>query len=462
MHTKDEMIEQLLRTVEEQRQEIIFLKERIGELERRLNSNSQNSSKPPSSDGLRKPNPKSLREKGKNKSGGQPRHRGDTLYQTLKPDQIVAHKINFCPCCNKDMRRRPIEGIIKRQVFDISVPKIEVTEHQAEIKYCVHCDYKITATFPKEVKAPVQYGSRVKAFAIYLQNQHFLPEARLKMIFKDIFNLPIACATLSNFSAHLSFKLTDFLGWVDDAFYRAKIKHLDETSLRAEGKQYWLHVGSTKLFTRYSVSKSRGEIPDSLLGLIVHDHFKPYFSIKKANHVICNSHILRELVGIMEEDKEEWAKKMFRLLKLSCRIKNKYAQGIPSRWTEFISEHYFKIVTQGLQYHESLPPLIQKKDYGRPKRRVGHNLVLRLEHYSKETLRFLYNSKVPFTNNQAEQDLRMMKLKQKISGCFRSFKGAKLFCSVRSFLSTARKQGWNLLESIEDALGGKSPTFIAG
>lgn len=461
MLTKDEIIEAQARIIDDLRKEIIFLKERISELERRLNSNSHNSSKPPSSDGLRKPNTKSLREKGKNKSGGQPKHRGDTLFQTMHPDQIVSHKVVFCPCCNKDLRKTAAEAFIRRQVFDISVPKVEITEHQAEIKFCNRCNHKITAEFPMGVNAPVQYGSRVKSFSIYLQNQHYLPEARLKMIFKDIFDLPIACATLSNFSKGLSSKLTTFLEEIDRALYKAKIKHLDETSLRVDGKQYWLHVGSTKLFTKYKISKNRGEIPDTLLGLIVHDHFRPYFSIKRAKHVICNSHILRELVGIIEADEEDWAKKMFRLLKLSCRVKNKYIDGIPKRWTEFISGNYSKVVTMGLRYHESLPPMVQKRNHGTQKRRVGHNLLLRLEHYEEETLRFLYNAKAPFTNNQAEQDLRMMKLKQKISGCFRSFEGAKIFCEIRSFLSTARKQGWNILESIENALVGKIPDFSA-
>jgi transposase len=154
-------------------------------------------------------------------------------------------------------------------------------------------------------------------------------------------------------------------------------------------------------------------------------------------------------------------KKMFRLLKLSCRVKNKYVDGVPKRWSEFISGHYSKIIMMGLGYHANLPPLLQKRSHGTPKRRVGHNLLLRLEHYQEETLRFLYNAKAPFTNNQAERDLRMMKVKQKISGCFRSFEGAKIFCRVRSLLNTAQKQGWDILESIESALEGVIPAFAA-
>jgi transposase len=461
MRTKDQIIDELLKIVEEQRQEIARLKERSSELERRLNLNSQNSSKPPSSDGLRKPQTRSLREKGKNKSGGQSNHRGDTLYQTMHPDQIVVHKLDSCPNCNRGLKKTTVAKVIKRQVFDLSVPKVEVTEHQVEVKCCFWCNHKVSAEFPKEVNAPVQYGPRVKAFAIYLQNQHFLPEVRLKTIFKDIFDLPIACATLSNFSAGLSSRLSDFLELIDNSLYRAKIKHLDETGLKAKGKQRWLHVASTGKLTKYRLSTRRGEIPDKMLGIVVHDHWKSYFSIKHAKHAICNVHILRELVGIIEEQPETWAKRMHRLLRLSCRVKNEYPKGIPNKWTDFFSKNYFKIIDEGILYHESLTPLAQKRKHGTQKRRVGHNLLLRLQHYSDETLRFLYNPTVPFTNNQAEQDLRMMKVKQKISGCFRSLSGAETFCRVRSLLSTARKQGWNILNTIMNGLNGEIPHLIA-
>lgn len=433
------------------------MKQRVSELERRLNINSQNSSQPPSLDGFRKPKTKSLREKGKNKSGGQPKHPGETLYQSMNPDQIIFHKIDTCPKCNQNLKKEPFE-IITRQVFDLSIPKVEVTEHRIQVKCCIFCNKKITAQIPEGINAPVQYGPRVKSFAIYLQNQHFIPEARLKMIFKDIFNLPIACATLSNFSIVLSSQLSSVLESIYYNVYRAKVKHLDETGLRVNNKGQWLHVASTDELTHYRLAKSRGDIPEIMLGTVVHDHFKSYFTMKKAKHAICNVHILRELKGIMEEDKELWAKRMYRLFRLACRVKNEYTEEIPKRWIRFISTNYFKIIDEGMLYHKELPPLIQKYPW-KPKRRVGYNLLLRLEEYRDETLRFLYIREVPFTNNQAEQDIRMMKVKQKISGCFRSDLGADTFCRVRSFLSTARKQGCNILKSIEETLTGKMPTF---
>lgn len=194
-----------------------------------------------------------------------------------------------------------------------------------------------------------------------------------------------------------------------------------------------------------------------MLGIVVHDHFRSYFSIHKAKHAICNAHILRELNGIVENDKEIWAKNMFRLLRLACKVKNEYPDGIPKKWQAFVANNYYKIVKDGLAYHAGLAPLAQTKHSAQKRRRKGHNLLLRLENYSYETLRFLYSPEVPFTNNQAEQDLRMMKVKQKVSGCFRAAHGAEKFCDIRSFISTARKQGWNILESIKNALVGKTP-----
>ncbi len=449
MRTKDEIIDDLLF-------EIRSLKERVVELERQLKLNSQNSSKPPSSDGLRKPKPKSLRVKGKNKTGGQPKHPGETLCRSMHPDHLIVHSLIACPNCCTNLKRTLKESIIRRQVFDLTIPKIDITEHQAEVKCCPACKQKVHAKFPEGINAPVQYGPRVKSFSIYLQNQHYIPEARLKTIFKDVFNLPIACATLSGFNIRLSSKLNEMLELIDSHIYRAKIKHLDETGLKVNKKLNWLHVASTNELTNYRLAIKRGDIPDKMLGIVVHDHWKSYFSIKHAKHAICNVHILRELVGLIESEKEPWAKRMYRLLRIACRVKNKYPKGIPKQWTDFIGKNYFQIVGEGLVYHEKLEPLIQKRK-SNPKRRVGHNLLLRLQHYSDETLRFIYNPIVPFTNNQAEQDLRMMKVKQKVSGCFRSFDGADTFCRIRSFLSTARKQGWNILDSISNALYGTIP-----
>ena len=450
MDTKDQIIELL-------REEIKLLKERVAELERRLNLNSSNSSKPPSSDGFKKKE-RSLRDKGKNKTGGQKNHPGNTLTQTKEPDKKIIHKLEWCPDCGKNLKKSAVCSISKRQVFDLTLPEIEVTEHQTETKCCDKCDHKVSSNFPSGVNAPVQYGSVIKSLAVYLQNQHFIPEKRLQTIFKDIFDMQITSATFSNFNSKVSEQLSEIVESINSGIYSAKVKHLDETGFRVEKKLQWLHVASTDKLTAYRIDKRRGEILSDMLGIIVHDHWQPYFRVKNAKHAMCNAHILRELIGVFEEDKEVWAKQMYRLLRLACKIKNEYRDKIPRKWQGFIARTYYKLVTDGLLWHEGLPPLAQKRA-SNPKRRTGHNLVLRLEHYSYETLRFLYDPDVPFTNNQAEQDLRMMKVKQKISGCFRASSGAEVFCKIRSYLSTARKQGWNILQAIKDALDGNIPAL---
>lgn len=459
MDTQSILIERLLEELKQLIEENKFLKERVAELERRLNLNSNNSSKPPSSDGFKKQNKnRSLREKGKNKTGGQKEHPGSTLTQTNEPDKKIILKLDFCPDCGKNLKRTKASGTINRQVFDLVMPTIKVTEHQAETKCCPKCSHKVSASFPTGVSAAVQYGPVIKSLAVYLQNQHYIPEKRLQTIFKDVFDLHLTSATFHNFNKKLSKQLSDILEVIDDGIYKAEIKHLDETGLRVEKKLQWLHVASTDKLTSYRLDK-RGEVPQELSGIIVYDHWPSYFNVLNVKHVICNAHILRELMSIIEQDKERWAKDMYRLLRLSCRVKNKYKEGIPIKWQAFIAKSYYKLVANGLTHHESLQPLTQTKHSARKKRRNGHNLVLRLEHYAYDTLRFLYEPKVPFTNNLAEQDLRMMKVKQKISGCFRASHGAATFCRIRSYISTARKQGWNILGAISNALCGNIPAL---
>jgi len=457
MSTNETTREELWKIIAQLREENTRLKEKIAELERRLNSNSQNSSKPPSSDGLRRP-PKSLRKKGKNSKGGQKNHKGITLQATNAPDKIIIHNLEICPCCQNNLKETMVKKRIKRQVFEIPELKIEVTEYQSEVKFCAVCQKNVNAEFLDGVNAPVQYGIRVKSLSIYLQQQHFLPENRLQRLFLDIYNLPIAKATLSNFSIAFGDQLSDFITDVEAKIYKTPVKNLDETSLKVEKKNHWLHVASTAKLTSYRISKKRGDIPDKMQGVVVHDHFKPYFCMKEAGHALCNAHHLRELESIIEHDKEEWSKKMKRVLLIGCKLKRRYPKGIPVRRILMVRDLYDKIVIEGLNYHESLSPLPRsKKPWIRPKRRIGHNLLIRFRDFSDETLRFLYNPKVPFTNNQAEQDIRMMKVKQKISGCFRAKTSAEIFCRIRSFLSTARKQGWGILQSVSEALNGHIP-----
>lgn len=426
---------------------VLKLSARVEELERQLGKNSQNSSKPPSSDGLKKkPMPQSLREKSGKVSGGQAGHKGDTLKQVALADEVVTHEMKMCPRCALDLTEEAVAGIRKRQVFDIPKPQLWVTEHQVQIKCCPACAATVTASFPAQVTAPVQYGSRIKALSVYLHQQQMIPEDRLADLFQDVFALPISTATLTNYSSAFAQKITPLTEQIWETLRTAAVKNLDESGLRVEAKLHWVHVMSNDEWTHYRVTQKRGNMPQGLTGNVVHDHFKPYYKLDDVTHSLCGAHHLRELKGIVEIEKESWAKLMSRLLKLACHLVNQGA--MPAARVVRIERIYDNIVLQGLSFHEKQTPL-SSGQRGRQKRRPGHNLLIRLRDYKQDALRFLSNPDVPFTNNQAEQDIRMIKVKQKISGGFRTLSGAQMFATTRSFLSTMRKQGVNLFQAIQ-------------
>lgn len=456
MDKKDLLIQKLMDKIAALEKLVEQQAAKIAELEKRLNKNSSNSSKPPSSDGLSKlTRTNSLREKGKNKSGGQLGHRGDTLKQTSTPDKIERHELLQCPSCSSPLTSIEPLGIVKRQVFDIPQPKIEVTEHQAEIKNCLCCNKRVTASFPKGVNAPTQYGDVIQSWAVYFQQQQFIPEDRLQETFSDLFNVNLATATLAGFSELTYDKLAPFEEALLSKIQISPIKHLDETGFRISGKTQWLHVASTSTLTYYHVSPKRKSLLQGLLGTVVHDHWKPYYVLPNVLHALCNQHHLRELKALIEYDKESWARKMQRFLRIALRYRHRYDnQAIPDDKLKRLFDLYDRITNEGMIYHDSLPMFSVKKGRGRTARRTGHNLLLRLKNYRNDVLRFLIDPQVPFTNNQAERDLRMMKCKQKISGGFRTTKGAEMFGRIRGFISTARKQGWNVFESIQQVIRG--------
>jgi transposase len=268
MDEKDKIIQELKITIEK-------LTIRIEELEKRLGLNSKNSSKPPSSDGFKKSPPNSLRQKGKNPSGGQEGHVGHTLKQVSNPDKIIRHELTNCPHCQNKLSGDVID-IMKRQVFDIPPVEIEVTEHQAEIKVCSCCKKEIRAEFPIDITVPAQYGPRIKAQAVYFGVQHFIPEDRLQVIFQDLYGAQIATATLVKFSNDLAGNLDGFCKRVLEKIKSAALKHMDETGFRIGGKTTWLHVASNKNLTYYHSSPKRKALLEGVTGTIVHDHWKPY------------------------------------------------------------------------------------------------------------------------------------------------------------------------------------------
>jgi transposase len=445
---KDALIGALLAHIEKQ-------DGRIKELERRLGLNSGNSGKPPSSDGYRKkPNPQNLREKTGKKSGGQEGNEGKNLRQVEHPDKIIDHCPSACRGCGGALGLEDATEHRKRQVFDIPKPQpIEVTEHRAHCCRCAHCGTRTDASFPEDIAAATQYGANIAALVVYLQAWHFVPEDRLAELMHDVFGVDLSTATIAAMAQRKADQWNDLANHIGEQVKQAGVKHMDETGLRIAGILQWLHVASTALLTFYRTSSKRGAMMENVIGIIVHDFWRPYFTIEGVLHALCNAHHLRELKNLVEIEKEPWALAMSRFLRQACHATNlarRRQEPLKQAFLDWLSMRYDRIVEQGLALHDGMPSLetMPRKRRGKPRRRAGHNLLLRLQGHKEDTLRFLTNPDVPFTNNQAERDARMMKLRQKISGCFRTETGARTFATLRTVLSTARKQGWNILDTI--------------
>ena len=453
------LIEGLQRELAQLRAENAALQQEVADLRRQLGKNSSNSSKPPSSDGLgRKPRiAGSLRGVSGKKSGGQPGHRGDTLRSVARPDEIERYAVTRCEHCQAALTAWMATWVAKRQVFDLPEPRLEVTEHHAPIHTCACCRGVTKAAFPPEVTAHVQYGSRIKAAAVHLNAQQLLPEDRVGDVMQDLFGALRLCpASVVAWGEKKAEELTPVAAHIAALVVQAPVRNLDATGFRIGGKTQWLQSASTAALTHYRVSEKRGALWPTLQGgVIVHDHFKRYFTLKGVAHALCNAHHLRELKALMDIEKAPWATKLSRLLVTAARAVRQAVQQGQSAVAERISRRsvtvYDAIVLRGLACHEQQPALGRRPGArGRSAKRPGHNLLVRLRDFKTEVLRFLFDFAVPFTNNQAEQDIRMMKVKMKISGGFRTQAGAETFATLRSVLSTTRKRGWNLLKVLSN------------
>lgn len=434
--------------------QILQLRQEIKELKDRLALNSRNSGKPPSSDGLAKKSaPKSLRTKTGRKPGGQRGHTGQSLQQIPKPDHTLLHSLDRCSCgkCRgRSLRQEPVLAYERRQVFELPAKPLEVTEHQAEVKRCPVSGRRVTAAFPPQVNAPAQYGPRFRALMLYFNNQQFIPYHRLTQLCQDLYGQPLSQGTLVAGNERAFDNLESFEQTLQALLPQAPVIHCDESGLRVAGRLHWLHVLSNTHLTFYGVHPKRGSEAMDALGIlphctnwIVHDHFKAYFTYEDCLHSLCNQHHLRELKFLWEEHQEAWALQLSRFL-LDCNQHRKL-HGVPSE-KEFEKLHarYRALLAQGRRRHPG----------NRGAQSKAANLLDRLEGYDLCTLAFLLDPEVPFTNNQAERDIRMEKVRQKISGCFRTLHGAQVFARIRAFISTARKQGRNILNELESAVLG--------
>src|ERR1700746_2982973 len=348
------------------------LKARIALLERQLGLNSSNSGKPPSSDGLKKPaRVKSLRERSGKKPGGQQGHKGETLRQVTDPDNVVDHYPPSCATCGVGLDPETRVGHTARQVFDLPEPQPVVTEHRVHDCLCTVCGTTTRGRFPDGVNAPVQYGARIRSFVIYLLHYQLLPEDRLAALMADLFGVKLAAATIARMSRTCAERLQGFVKTVRDLVAGAPVKHMDETGFRIGGKTQWLHVASTAWLTFYRVCARRGSLLANVVGIVVHDHWKPYYTMSGVLHALCNAHHLRELKALIDIEKEDWARKTQRLLRRACHAVNLARQrGSPlkPRLIALIERRYDVFVAEGLAFHEAQSPLRPDAPQGRKRR----------------------------------------------------------------------------------------------
>lgn len=422
---------------------ILNLEKRIEELEARLNMNSRNSSKPPSSDGLNKPSPKSLRQKSQRATGGQPGHEGKTLEQVDNPDQIHELKLEVDPDSGVALSEGQIVATIKRQVFDLPGPKLEVTEYIAYI-YELEDGQRVCADFPRGIDGAVQYGFRFQAWLVYLSDYQMIPLRRIRSMCADLFGYSVSEATIVAARERCANNLEGFMEVTGERLGKAAVLHADETGMRVENKTVWLHSLSNTEYTRYHIDPKRGYDAIERMGILkdysgwlVHDFWPAYFKLL-CNHAMCNQHIVRELRYF--EEKYSWAAKMKALLLQGCE---KPLEHSFEQW----QQAYSKILEEGYAQIDFKPEK-SRKQRGRAAKPKELNLLDRLDQHQSCVLAFLKETEVPFTNNQAEQDVRMAKIKQKVSGCFRSWKGAELFATIRSYISTSIKQKQGVFEAL--------------
>jgi len=436
---------------------------RVRHLEEQLAKNSRNSSKPPSSDGFKKPSPKSLRRKGQRKSGGQPGHTGHTLKMVEKPNYTEVHHVDLCKSCRRSLTDQEPDSVEKRQVHDLPPRRLIVTEHQAEIKKC-SCGHLNKAAFPEGVNAPTQYGDGVKAAAVYVKNYQYLPYERACELLDDLLGCPLSEGTLANIISQCDDLAEKPVAQIKEIIEQTSVAHFDETGSRVESKLWWLHSASTANATYYDIHRKRGSEAIDAIGILpdftgraIHDFWKPYFGYS-CLHGLCNAHHLRELIFVHEQHQQDWANHM-----IDCLLEIKAAVDQAKHTTDHLDEkqiqdfeaHYQQILDEGYARNPLAPlPPNTKKKRGRRKKSKPRNLLERLDEHRREALAFMYDFNVPFDNNLAERDIRMMKVQQKISGMFRTEDGAKAFCRIRSYISTARKNAVGAMDALTRLFSG--------
>jgi transposase len=447
------------------------LQERVKTLQGQLAKDSHNSSLPPSSDRFVRP-PKSLRHKSGKKPGGQKGHAGHHLRQVQTPDEVLIHPVRCCEQCQHDLRAQKACLPERRQVIDLPAKRLWVTEHRVEEKQCPACYHLTRAPFPTTVSAPVQYGTSIQSLATYLVEGQCVPYARASQLLQELLGVHLSAGSIASFVTTCHQQLAEVETHLKAALVKANVIHQDETGVRVGQEGWWVHVCSTDRLTHYAAHPNRGRaaldsigIAPQFRGTSVHDGLKSYqgYAFTQA---WCNVHHLRELTFVEEELQQPWARQMKDLL-LEMKAEVERAKAVGQHELDVLVlagllRRYDEILAEGYRANPPPPPP-QKSEHGkrkpgRAKQSPARNLLDRLSGGKWAVLRFLLDFAVPFDNNQAERDLRMIKVQQKVSGCFRTAEGVAMFCRVRSYLSTLRQQGMALLSAFEHTLAGH-PVF---
>ena len=443
------------------RQQVEALAAQVAELRARLGQNPRNSSKPPSSEGLGKPAPKSLRKKSGRKPGrpkGQP---GATLQMTDHPDEVVSHEPGRCAGCGAGLFGSPVTGAGRRQVVDLpEVIRALVTEHRIVSRRCL-CGTITSGAAPDGVTAPVQYGPRLSAAAIYLWHGQFLSRGRTCEAISELFGVPVSAGAVAGMVNRIAGKLGGTLAAVRKALAAAGVAHADETGFRVAGKLAWVHSASSGKYVLITVHPKRGRqamdaagVLPQFRGVLMHDAWAPYDTYDQITHALCNAHALRELQAVIDAAPDAawcWAaqaadalREMKRLADASLAIDSTLDHAEKEKLAEARHRYHSAVLIGKNQAAARAGPLMKKH----------HALARRLLAREDDYLRFTANSRVPFDNNAAEREIRMSKLRIKVSGCMRSMTGAENFCTIRSYLSTTAKHGIGMLDALTRAASG--------
>jgi transposase len=465
--TAEERIADLEALVAQQREQIEQLGVYIRELEARLAKDSHNSSKPPSSDGLKRKT-KSLRAKSGKKAGGQIGHRGETLHLVAAPDEVVEHRPRHCPQCQTPLTDADVVLRERRQVHELPPGvRLQITEHQALHVQCPTCAHVSVGAFPAEAPSRAQYGSGVRAVAVYLVEQQHLPLGRVQQLLSDLWRMRLGRGTLVGWIAQAARVLQPVERHITEALSQAPVLHHDETGVRRAGRLAWAHVTSTSRLTHYAIHPKRGREALERIGILphyrgvsVHDGWSSYRAYTACRHALCNVHHLRELTYLEEQYQQLWAAEMKALLREMKAATDQARTGellslTPRMRADFV-DRYQALLSAGLAANP--PPADQERrqgQRGRLKQSPARNLLERLLLQQDQVLAFLDDLTIPFDNNQAERDLRGLKIQQKVSGCFRSAWGSEAYATIRGYLATLRKQGHALLPALNTAFAGQ-------